>query len=168
VDESYPASPSNVYGLSKVLTEQMLDALTRREQFGRDCSAFSVRIPFILLPKWFDVSVTRTGQAEFMWGGSECFAYIERTDAADAFVRAVETPAQGHHIVWCAAPDLRSPEPVASVIDRFYASTPGADEARRRDSLQNCDKALALLGWRATRVLREERARRGITPPAGV
>jgi nucleoside-diphosphate-sugar epimerase len=77
---------------------------------------------------------------------------------------AVEATTTGHEAFWISAPDPRVPvgETVGMLIDKYYASVPGADEARRRDSLMNCDKAERVLGWRATRVIRDERARRGL------
>lgn len=166
IDETVPLRPTNVYGLSKVLTEQMLDHLTTAERFGRPFTAVSVRLPFILPSQSFDRVVSATNPIDWMWGGSECYSYVLREDAAEAIRLAVEATIVGHEVVWCAAPDVRAPisETVESLIDRFYANVPGADEARRRDSLMNCDKAARLLGWRATRVVRDERARRGLVP----
>lgn len=164
IDESMPPRPTNVYGLSKVLTEQMLDHLTTTERFGKPLSAVSLRMPFIMLSKWFENAVTRTGTSDWMWGGAECFSYIVREDAAEAVRLAVEATTSGHEAFWIAAPDPRVPvgENVAMLVDKYYASVPGADEARRRDSLMNCDKAERVLGWRATRIIRDERARRGL------
>ena len=167
IDESMPARPTNVYGLSKILAEQMLDHLCAADRFAKPMSAVSVRLPFIMMGKWFEVSVAKSGQSDWMWGGSECYSYIVREDAAEAFRLAIEASVTGHEIVWCAAPDPRVPlgETAATLLDRYYSDVPGVEVARRRDSLMNCDKAAALLGWRAARILREERERRGLISP---
>lgn len=165
IDESIPAIPTNVYGLSKVFAERTLDSLCDAAAFRPlnprrpALSALSLRFPYILAPKAFVSNLTRTGPTDYMWGGSEAFAYIAREDAAEAIRRAVEVELQGHEVLWVAAPDPRTPETVGELIDRHYAAVPGADEARRRDSFINCEKAHRLLGWRAARVLRDERRR---------
>lgn len=167
IDEAYPASPTNAYGLSKVLAEKSLDHLCDAWRFSRaadigDLTAVSLRLPYIQNAKGFEMSVTKTMLTDFHWGGSECFAYIAREDAAEAVLRACEAAIAGHEVVWCAAPDPRVPETVPQLVDRFYSSVPGVEECLRRDSFVNCEKAERLLAWRASRIMRDERARRGI------
>lgn len=171
IDEAIPTRPTNVYGLSKVLAEQALDHLCEAGRFIRGStgelpppSAISLRMPFILPPKGFEMSVTKQSLSDFMWGGSECFAYIAREDAAEAVRLAVDAQTSGHEVLWIAAPDPRVPETVPQLVDRFYSKVPGVEDALKRDSLMNCDKAERVLGWRATRIIREERARRGLSP----
>ncbi len=171
IDESIEPAPTNVYGLSKILAERTLDSLCDpiafrpRDEQCAPLSALSLRFPYILAPKAFEANAARTGQSDFMWGGSEAFAYIARDDAAEAIRLAIEAPITGHEVLWIAAPDPRTPESVAELIDRFYASVPGADAARRADSFVNCAKAHSVLGWAPSRVLRNERLRRttGVT-----
>lgn len=165
LDERAPLHATNSYGLSKILAEQCLDHLCDASRFPRSSgplSAVSLRLPFIQPAKGFEMSVTKSVPTDFIWGGGECFAYVAREDAAQAMLRAVEVAIAGHEVVWCAAPDPRIPEPVARLAERFYSSVPGVEECLRRDSFMNCDKAEQLLGWRATRIVREERARRGL------
>jgi nucleoside-diphosphate-sugar epimerase len=169
LDESYPASPTNVYGLSKVLAETQLDHLCDPARFPRAATsggltAVSLRLPYIQNAKGFEMSVTKTVLTDFLWGGSECFAWIAREDAAEAVLRACEVAVAGHEVVWCAAPDPRIPETVPQLVDRFYSGVPGVEECLRRNSFVNCEKAERLLAWRASRILREERARRGLPP----
>jgi nucleoside-diphosphate-sugar epimerase len=167
IDESIPAAPTNVYGLSKVLGEGLLSHLCDGVRFPRasgPMSAVSLRVPFIQNAKGFEMSVTKSVPTDFVWGGSECFAYIAREDAAEAVLRACEGAIAGHEVVWCAAPDPRIPETVPQLVDRFYGSVPGVEECLRRDSFVNCEKAERLLAWRASRIMREERARRGLPP----
>lgn len=162
INEAYPARPTNVYGLSKVLSERMLDHLCDVGAFSRPFSAISLRLPYILIPKAFEANVVATTPSHAMWGSSEGFAYIAVEDAADLVRRAVEADTPGHEIVWAAAPDPRSPESVVQLIDRFYAGVPGADAARAVGSLVDSTKAHRLLGWSAGRLLRDERARRSL------
>jgi nucleoside-diphosphate-sugar epimerase len=160
-----PSAPTNVYGLSKVIAERMLDDLCAHDRFHRPAgpmSAASLRLPFIQSAQGFEMSVLRTTPTEFIWGGSECFAYIAREDAAEAVRCAVESPLAGHERLWCAAPDPRVPETVARLAERFYSGVPGVERCLRNDSFMDCEKAERVLGWRAARIVREERARRGL------
>lgn len=167
MDELYPSSPTNVYGLSKVLAEAQLDHLCDASRFPRasgPMSAISLRVPFIQTPKGFEMSVTKSVLTDFLWGGSECYAYIAREDAAEAVLRACEAAIAGHEVVWCAAPDPRIPETVPQLVDRFYSGVPGVEECLRRDSFVNSEKAERLLAWRPSRIMRVDRARRGLPP----
>lgn len=167
IDEAYPPSPTNVYGLSKVLAEEMLDHLCAKERFGKPSgglSALSLRLPFIQAPKGFEMSLAKSVLTDYLWGGCECFAYITTQDAAEAVRLAVEAPTEGHEVVWCAAPDPRIPETVAQLTQRFYLGVPGIESCLRVNSFVNCEKAERILGWRVSRIMREERSRRGMAP----
>lgn len=165
INESVSPTPTNVYGLSKILAERTLDSLCDPEAFRprapghAPMSAVSLRLPYILAPKAFDSNVARTGPTDFMWGGSEAFAYIAREDAVEAIRLALEAELRGHHVLWVAAPDPRTPETVDELVDRFYASVPGAEAARSAGSFMDCSNAQRVLGWSASRILREERRR---------
>lgn len=165
IDESITPAPTNVYGLSKILAERALDSLCDPVAFRpraanqSPLTAVSLRLPYILTPKAFESNVARTGQTDFMWGGSEAFAYIAREDAAEAIRLSLEAELSGHHILWIAAPDPRTPETVDELVDRFYSAVPGAEASRAAGSFVNCSRAQRLLGWRASRILRDERRR---------
>lgn len=167
VSERIAPLPSNVYGVSKLLTEQMLTLMCANAGFKLPTTptAVSVRLPYILGQPQFEMASKRTGASEFMWGGSEAFAYIHVEDAAMALVLAAERPITGHEVVWCAAPDPRAAETVAALVGRFYQGVPGADRAVAGSSLMDCSAAERLLGWKAARVLSLERLRLGVTPP---
>ena len=163
ISEAVEARPSNVYGLSKLLAERMLTQLANPVDFrGGITTAVSLRLPYILGPKEFDLTAGRTGPAELQWGGAEAFGYVHVDDAAEAAFAATRAATEGHEVCWTAAPDPRPAESVASIVNRFYKGVPGATEAVARGSLHDCSKAHRLLGWSATRTLAVERASRGI------
>jgi len=163
LDESIPCAPTNVYGLSKVLSEQMLDHLTNAERFGAashrsgpesaHMSAVTIRFPFIVSDERLDDARTTARSIGGEKGVAEAFTYITRSDAADAVCRAVEATVTGHEILWCSAPDPRTEEGADHSIDRFYVDVPGAQQCRQTGSLVDCSKAHAVIGWRAVHTL---------------
>ncbi|HBS29951.1 MAG TPA: hypothetical protein DEB06_11025 [Phycisphaerales bacterium] len=166
LSEAMAPRPLNVYGLSKVLAERALDGLCDAGSFGArgdtgPMSAVSVRLPYVLNREAFLANAKRKPPSEFVWGGCEAFAYIAREDAAEAVRLAVEAEVVGHEVVWCAAPDPRTPEGVAELAERFYASVAGIEACVARGSFVDCSKAERVLGWRASRLLREERGAPG-------
>ncbi|MEO1128810.1 MAG: NAD(P)-dependent oxidoreductase [Planctomycetota bacterium] len=157
VDEQCEARPMNSYGLSKLMTEQMLTHLADAERFETACSAASLRLPYILNQQSFEWATDKTGPSDYRWGGPEVFAYVHVDDAAAAVRMAVEADATGHEVFWIAAPDPRPAESAEALVDRYYSDVPGAAEAKARHTLVDTSKAQRLLGWRATRVLSEAR-----------
>ncbi|MBL0926462.1 MAG: NAD(P)-dependent oxidoreductase [Phycisphaerales bacterium] len=166
IDESVPPRPTNVYGLSKLTTERLLDELTTWDRPAPPAagpprlSAVSLRLPYILTQKAFDMTLERRGPADFIWGGPEAFAYIHADDAAEAVRLAAERPIDGHQVIWVAAPDPRPGDSAARIVERFYASVPGSADAAARGSLMNCEKARSVLGWQAAHTLADAAARR--------
>ncbi|MEQ8850755.1 MAG: NAD(P)-dependent oxidoreductase [Phycisphaerales bacterium] len=175
IDETHPARPTNAYGLSKRLAEETLDALTgphmRLSPAGEapNLKAISIRAPFVLNEQAVGWNLQRSGRpASFEWGGAEAFAYVTLGDLARAFVGAVECPddrINDHEIVFIAAPDPRPEEPIADLVERFYADVPGANKAIQADSFVDTGKAERLLGWRAEELLREMRRSPSQAPP---
>lgn len=170
IDETTPANPTNTYGLSKLLTEQMLERLAGSVLIGNapvnTVSAVSVRLPYILGDGSFQMVRERALQGEFnpveyRWGGSEAFAYIHERDAAAALLAAADhhaTLIQGHELLWIAADEPRTWEDAATLVDRFYHAVPGAQAAAQRGSFQNITKAKRLLNWEPTHLLSAVRA----------
>ncbi len=168
IDESQPAHPTNAYGLSKLLTERMLDGLTS-EGFGVSsgvsATAVSLRLPYVMNERAFEWASRPGHRPDYRWSGPEAFAYVHVDDAADAMLAAVTAPLGGdaaegssrHEVVWACAPDPRHADPAAELVERFYADVPGAEAAAARGSFHDLSKAERLLGWSARRLLSEAR-----------
>lgn len=171
IDESIEPRPTNAYGLSKLLTEQMLDRLAGGGvllgQVESECiSAISVRLPYVLNDQSFAINRERALRGEFSpvdyrWGGPEAFAYIHVDDAAEALIAAADPSTarvNGHTLIWIAADEPRTWESAAALVDRFYADVTGAEIAAERGSFQNIERARQLLRWEPTRLLSVIRA----------
>ncbi len=170
-DEAVEPMPSNAYGVSKLVTERLLDALCDSRAFmlpGRDAgsglSAASLRLPYILNPQMFEAAARNTGNVEYRWGGPEAFAYIHVEDAAEAVLAACAAPFEGHEVFWVSALDPRVASTVPELIDRHYIGVAGAESARAARRLVDCAKAARVLGWRPTRHVSAERKRLGLSP----
>lgn len=160
ISEATVPRPTNGYGLSKLLSEQMLDGLTARlydEQAGT--SAISLRMPYVLDQSSFEAWSKRgRGGHDYRWGGCECYAYIHLDDIAEAFVAALDADLPNpHEVVWVAAPDPRVAESVAEIAEEHFQGIPGVEAAILADSFMDLSKASRILGWAPKRLLRDHR-----------
>lgn len=158
IDESLPPKPMNPYGLSKLLTEHMLDHLCNTEQFQSPLAALSLRFPYLMPQHHIEMVAARTTPTDYRWGGAEAFAYLHMEDAAEAVRLACEARTQNHQVLWLAAPDPRTPESPAELATRFYESVPGVETVHQRNSFVDCSRARSTLGWEPTRTITLERA----------
>ena len=158
IDESVTPRPTNAYGLSKQLTERMLDHLTTTV-LGHSLSAASLRLPWILAERQFEWAVTKARPTPDLWGLTEAFAYIHVLDAAEAIRLACETSFTGHEVFWIVASDTRPVEPIAELVDRAYPAVPGARECIPRGCFYDCAKAQRILGWTPKWIVGPARAR---------
>ncbi len=161
ISERTPAHPTNTYGLSKLLTEQVLDHASGQAMgFGATC--VSLRLPFLLSDASFERNLQTQGLPDYRWGGCEAYCYLHIDDAADAMALALtgDLPS-GHHVLWCAAPDPRGGATLEELVEAYYRDVPGADDALRDRSFHDCSSAERLLGWTPSRVLSRARAGAG-------
>lgn len=164
VDESVDPRPTNTYGLSKLLIEQMLTGLTARglgdwTRANTRPTAVSLRLPFIMGDRGLRWAGSTNHKPDYRFSGPEVWSYVHLQDAADAVVRSVEAAdIEGHEALWVAAPDARHADTVTSLVGRYFAGVPGADDAAARGSFSDTSKAERVLGWNARRLVSSERA----------
>jgi nucleoside-diphosphate-sugar epimerase len=158
IDESAVSRPTNAYGLSKLLSERMLDEMCRMHA-GEGLTAVSMRLPFVMSQRGFEFNVGRRAPSEQLWGASEAFMYVHAEDAAEAALLACGAEGiEGHEVVWIVAPDPRPPDAIEELATRALGGIPGVEACAERGSFVDTSKAERVLGWRAARVLREARA----------
>lgn len=118
VDEDHPLMPHNAYGLSKLVTEEILKAWQRRT----GASAVMVRPCYILTPEeWKERGQPRLDDPRQASGN--LFNYVDVRDAAQAFRLAAETDLPGYHVFFAGAPDALAREPLAVLLPRYYPGT---------------------------------------------
>lgn len=165
INEDTQARPTNGYGLSKLLSERMLDEMTAAlydEQQGT--SAISLRMPYVLDQGSFEAWSGRArGGHDYRWGGCECYSYIHLDDIAEAMVASLDADCSGHEVVWVAAPDPRVAESVEEIAEEYFRGIEGVEDAIARDSFMDLSKASRLLGWEPKRLIRDRRAALGVS-----
>lgn len=115
IDENHPCSPTDPYGLSKVVGETLADSFARAGM-----TITSLRFPGINYDPTFkriesimlDPGYRQTG----FW------SYIDVRDAALACRLALESKHSGHRIFNVAAPNSNMREPTAMLARRFFPS----------------------------------------------
>jgi UDP-glucose 4-epimerase len=161
ISEQTEPRPTNGYGLSKLLSERMLDGLTSSiyDEQG-DTSAISLRMPYVLDQGSFEGWASRgPGSHDYRWGGCECYSYIHLDDIAEACIAAIDAAiSNSHEVFWVAAPDPRIAESVMHIAQEHFAGVPGVEAAVAADSFMDCSKAARMLGWAPKRLLRDRRA----------
>jgi UDP-glucose 4-epimerase len=144
VDEDHPLRPQEAYALSKAMTEQICDALTRRT----DVSVVSVRPSLVLAPADYPHTIpalqSRRGAPGFNY-----WSYVDTTDLAELIRLASEADTVGHEVVYAAQPDNYFGVPLADLLTEAYGeSAPPLRPLSRPDASGiSSSKAQKLFGW---------------------
>ncbi len=145
IDEKHDLVPEDVYGLSKLVGEEICRTFHRHT----GGAAVSLRFPIL----WN--SRTQPDRLEKLAGEEQrglftLWGYIEVKDAARACRLALEAPHLGAEALYVAAPDTFSPVPSAALVRRYFpaASIHNGDE-QGHWSLLDCSRAERLIGFTA-------------------
>jgi nucleoside-diphosphate-sugar epimerase len=147
IDESHPLAPQEAYGLSKLLTEEIVAAAVR---CSPKLSAVNLRFPWIQTAATFEVEVApRRGDGETP--PSNLWAYIDAQDAAAAFVAALDASVEDTACVYLAAPDTFMEEDTIELVRASFPDVELRRELPGHASLICSDAAARLLGFRPGR-----------------
>lgn len=118
VDESHPVAPQDIYGITKWLGEELVDAMVRQGAFR----AISLRMPWIQTPESFerDIGERRRTPA----AAADLWAYLDARDAGAAFASALDWPGQGHLRCYLAASDTYSQRPTLDLVREAFGDEP--------------------------------------------
>lgn len=126
LDDLQPSAPQEAYGLSKHLTEEVVEAAVRRQAL----TAVSVRMPWLQTEASF-AHEAAAGHDDPAVGPANLWAYIDARDAGGAFALAVAAPTDGHLRLLVSAPDSFARDATAELVERHFpglyrgASPPG-------------------------------------------
>ncbi|NHI17407.1 NAD-dependent epimerase/dehydratase family protein [Microbacterium excoecariae] len=169
LDEAHPTAPWNGYGASKVAMETIVQMAVR--QHG-DRVRFGVFRPcYVIAPEEWEGAPTQQGHtveerlADPALSAVALFNYVDARDAGE-FVAAwlAATAAPNGATFFVGAPDaLYDGDTADAVRAHLPALADVADQLPGTASVFSSDRAAALLGWRATRLWRDQLVRH--TPP---
>ncbi|MFD3443106.1 NAD-dependent epimerase/dehydratase family protein [Microbacteriaceae bacterium 4G12] len=147
VDEEHPLYPQDVYALSKLFGEQMMDAAVRRS----DIAAITIRPATVHNEDNYETNLGPLVRDPSITNGN-FRSYIDVYDLADAIVLATESDLPGHEVFYIANPDNAGGHDFAEVLRKYYDD---GIELRRLDRVDSggisTEKARRLLGWEAKR-----------------
>jgi nucleoside-diphosphate-sugar epimerase len=115
IDDEHPLAPQEAYALSKLATEEIVAAATRRS----DLAAVSLRMPWIQTPTSFTLEVAPY-RADPGIAAANLWSYIDARDAAAAFLAALERPVEGHAAVYITAPDTFMEEETLELVGMVF------------------------------------------------
>jgi nucleoside-diphosphate-sugar epimerase len=144
IDEAHPTAPQETYALSKLLTEEIVSAATRRCEL----TAISLRMPWIQTPETFVTDVVPRRDDPGI-AAANLWAYIDARDAARMFVAALDRPASGHVAVYVSAPDTFMEEDTMTLIRRTFGEIELRAPLEGHASVIDASAADELLGVRA-------------------
>jgi len=146
VTEDHPTAPQDLYAVSKWLSEEMVDAWTRRT----GGSAISLRMPWLQSAETFSPQVTTRRDSPD--ARLDLWAYLDLRDAGEAVVRSVEALTEkritGHDRMFLSAADTYSDTPTADLMAAFYPDVPITSPLPGHRSLLSGAKAAERIGFR--------------------
>jgi nucleoside-diphosphate-sugar epimerase len=147
IDESHPLTPQESYGLSKLITVEIMAAAARRSPA---LSVINLRMPWIQTAATFAADVApRRDDAAVATGN--LWAYIDAGDAATAFVAALDADVDGHASVYIAAPDTFMESETLALVQRSFPGVELRDALAGHASVISSRAAELLLGVRPER-----------------
>lgn len=143
IDEAHPSRPQEAYGMSKLVTEEIVSAAVRRS----DLRTVSLRMPWIQTQATFHAEVVPLRDDPI--SARNLFAYVDARDVGAAFAAALSCPCDGHEIAFLSAPDtFMDVETERLVADRL-PGVPHRGSLEGFAPLLDTSRASALLDWRA-------------------
>lgn len=145
LDEKHPSRPQDPYGLSKLVGEQIADAVAL---LHADMTISSLRFPGVV----FDFSYNLVSERWKDPGAraNTSWAYIDGRDAASACRLAIEAEFGGHEVMIVAAPTSSMREPTIELIEKYLGNDIPVKTANSGNwSGVSSAKAEKMLGFKA-------------------
>lgn len=143
-DGQLPSNPANAYGLSKKLSEEMLDFFARK--YG--IQTIAIRFPYLAWddhPAWWSESLE-------LGDPNELGSYLFLSDAAALIGAVVKAPLPGHRIYLPAASENRTKLPAQEVVRRYYSHLPLRVPLEQMTGLVDLSGIEKETGWRPLKV----------------
>jgi nucleoside-diphosphate-sugar epimerase len=145
LDGDLPAQPTNVYGVSKQLSEEMLRYYAREQ--GMNCTA--LRFPFL------SQGAARSGRNRAEHSPqhvptdhiNEAWSYLSFADASALIVAILAAPLTGFRIYSPASRSNRLAQPVAPLIQTYFEGIPLKKPLEEIDSFFDLSRITEETGW---------------------
>lgn len=140
IDGALPARPTNPYGLSKYLSEEMLRFYAR--EAGMNCVA--IRFPYLSrgLPGADHISNhVHTDRLNEAW------SYLSFRDASNLIIAILAAPLTGFRIYCPAAQRPLSNQPIGTLIENYYSGIPLKKPHEEIDSFFDISRIKEETGW---------------------
>jgi len=146
IDESHPLLANDAYGISKILSEEISAAFSRR---APALSVICLRFAWIWWPDQYQVNFKRI-QNDTDYAASKLWSYVDARDAAEAFRAALEHSRPGFTCTYIAAPTTFMSKPTHELLQRrFPTIKAGLSKIEGCCSVINCNRAAELFGFLA-------------------
>ena len=142
IDEDHPVAPQDIYGTTKWLGEELIEAMVRQSAFR----AISLRMPWIQTPESFarDILPRRDTPA----AAADLWAYLDARDAGAAFAAALDWDGAGHLRCYLSAADSYAETPSGDLVAAaFGAALPGRAGLVGHTALIDCARARRAFGF---------------------
>lgn len=143
LDRHSPVRITNVYALSKLAGEQMLDYCV--DHFG--ISGVSLRLPWLTEQERIARHQGGRPVRRRKTNLEEAFAFLSWEDAAALFTAAVEADVDGHEVYLAAAKSNAAGRPPREIIEQFYDGIPLRKSIDEIDRLVDTTDIQRDLGW---------------------
>lgn len=140
IDEKHPNHSEDPYSLSKWICEQQADAFVRRYP---EMVIASLRFHFVC----DDRSIAKSHYDPYPEKAKHLWAYTRRDASADACLRSVEVPFDGHQVFYIVAPDSISETPSRDLAAQYFPEVLLKDGWGAYQSFFDSSKASQMLGW---------------------
>lgn len=159
LDSDMPAIPRNSYGLSKQAAENALEYFS--ETAGMSCVA--IRYPLLVDSQMLKAAIEGGG----MYRGNcyDGFTYLPVYSAAEAAVKAMTAKLVGFHCYFVASKDNLEQRPALEIIEKELSHLPCDKPLDDMDSLVDCSKVSAELGWEQPQSMAESFEKYGKLEP---
>lgn len=147
LDEQHPDKPTEIYGVSKYIGEEMCEVFTRIYGLKTYC----LRLLRVLAPD-FGIDFRKLSGAPIEEGAPALWGYVDASDVAQAFDLCLSFDRTGHEIFYIGAETTYRPEETLQLIKKCYPNVTNIDEEyfkNKNASLYNSRKAKEMLGYRS-------------------
>ena len=143
VDEGHPLKLDDTYGLSKIVSEEIAEAMSQRFNM----SIASLRITHVMTQNSYRRESFKKWQQDSEEGPWNLWSYIDSRDAARAFRLAIENDLKGHEIFFITAEDTRSLIKSEELIEKYFPKADIITGFKGYETLENIEKAKKILNF---------------------